>query len=171
MTLDEFEFTLKGLIPAETLKKRREEGTFFLIENGTYRLVTGSEAVSLGEEYEQLLHGESLGEFTLSGQVACQGYARGIAKIILGEEDFGKLKEGEILVTGMTWPEFVPLMKKALAVVTNEGGITSHAAIISRELGKPCIIGTKKATHVLHDGDLIEVRAHHGTVRLIQRGS
>ena len=69
----------------------------------------------------------------------------------------------------MTRPEFVPLMKKAGGIITNEGGITSHAAIISRELGIPCIIGTKIATKVLHDGDLVEVDADNGVVRILER--
>lgn len=79
--------------------------------------------------------------------------------------------EGEILVTGMTRPEYVPLMKKAAAIVTDEGGITCHAAIVSRELKKPCIIGTKIATQVLNDGDLVEVDAERGVVRVLERAS
>jgi len=61
----------------------------------------------------------------------------------------------------------VPAMKKAAAIVTNEGGVTSHAAIVSRELGIPCVIGTKIATEVLHDGDLVEVDANHGKVTIL----
>jgi len=70
-------------------------------------------------------------------------------------------------VTGMTRPEFVPLMKKASAIVTDEGGITSHAAIVSRELGKPCVIGTQVATQILKNGDFVEVDADAGVVRII----
>jgi pyruvate,water dikinase len=68
----------------------------------------------------------------------------------------------------MTRPEFVPLMKKAIAIVTDEGGITCHAAIVSRELKKPCIIGTKVATQVLKDGDMVEVDANSGIVRILK---
>ena len=71
----------------------------------------------------------------------------------------------------MTRPEFVPLMKKALAVVTDEGGITCHAAIVSRELRIPCITGTKNATRILKDGDLIEVDADNGVVKIIKRAN
>jgi len=60
-------------------------------------------------------------------------------------------------------------MKKASAIVTDDGGITCHAAIVSRELGKPCIIGTKIATKVLHDGDLVEVDADNGVVRILEK--
>ncbi|MDD1444202.1 PEP-utilizing enzyme, partial [Dolichospermum sp. ST_sed3] len=66
----------------------------------------------------------------------------------------------------MTRPDFVPLMKKAGAVVTDAGGILSHAAIVSRELNKPCIIGTEVATNILKDGDIVEVDADKGIVRI-----
>ena len=87
--------------------------------------------------------------------------------------DESKLNEnfndGDILVTGMTRPEFVPLMKRSAAIITDEGGITCHAAIISRELGIPCIIGTKVATQVLKDGDMVEVDADKGIVRILKQ--
>ena len=67
----------------------------------------------------------------------------------------------------MTRPEYLPAMKKSLAIVTDEGGITSHAAIVSRELKIPCIIGTKTATQVLKDGDLVQVNANHGQVTVL----
>ena len=78
-----------------------------------------------------------------------------------------QFKEGMILVTPMTAPEYLPIMKKSLAIITNEGGITCHAAIVARELKKPCIIGTKIATQVLKDGDMVEVDADSGTIRKI----
>lgn len=104
----------------------------------------------------------------LLGNVAYQGSARGVVKIILNENDFPKFRTGEILVTSMTRPEFVPLMKKAAAVITDEGGITCHAAIVSRELKIPCIIGTKNATRVLNDGDFVEIDAENGTVTILK---
>ena len=68
----------------------------------------------------------------------------------------------------MTRPEYVPLMKKATAIITDEGGITSHASIVSRELKIPCIVGTKIATKILKDGDLIEINADIGIVRKLK---
>ncbi|MBU1203209.1 hypothetical protein KKH39_04185 [Patescibacteria group bacterium] len=104
------------------------------------------------------------------GQSGSLGYAKGKVKIItnvfLETESF---KKGEILVTGMTRPEYVPLMKKAAAIITDEGGITCHAAIVSRELGKPCIIGTNYATKVLKDGDMVEVDASRGIVKKLSK--
>ncbi len=107
----------------------------------------------------------------IRGNIANKGYAKGEAKIILSASDFSKFGEKDILVTSMTRPEFVPLMKKASAVITDEGGITSHAAILSRELNKPCIIGTKNATNILKDKDLIEVDANKGIIKILEKSN
>lgn len=89
---------------------------------------------------------------------------RGIVKILESHKENDKLKKGEILVVSMTTPDFISAMEKAAAIITDEGGITCHAAIISRELGIPCIIGTKIATKVLKDGDYVEVNANTGII-------
>lgn len=104
----------------------------------------------------------------IKGNIAFQGRARGIAKLIFNPNDFNKFKKGNILVTPMTQVTFMPIISKSAALVTDEGGITCHAAIISRELKIPCIIGTRIATKVLHDGDLVEVDADKGVVRKIK---
>ncbi len=97
-----------------------------------------------------------------------RGIARGKARVILKKKDIALLEDGEVLVTAMTTPDYLPAMKKAAAFVTDEGGITCHAAIVARELRKPCIIGTKVATQVLKNGDLVEVDATNGVVNIIQ---
>ncbi|MEK7203424.1 MAG: PEP-utilizing enzyme, partial [Patescibacteria group bacterium] len=104
----------------------------------------------------------------VKGFSANKGKVSGIVKIILTSKDFKKLKNNEILVTTMTSVDFIPIMEKAAAFITNEGGITSHAAIVAREMNKPCIIGTKIATRVLKDGDLVEVDANNGVVKIIK---
>ena len=104
----------------------------------------------------------------VKGQTGCKGNARGIVRVVTNSAAFNDFKEGEILVAGMTRPEYVPLMEKAAAIVTDEGGITCHAAIISREMNKPCVIGTKTATKVLKDGDMVEVDADAGVVRILK---
>ena len=88
-------------------------------------------------------------------------------QIVLNRDEIPKFKAGNVLVTTMTSPDFVPAMKKAAAIVTDEGGITCHAAIVSRELGIPCVIGTRIATKVLKDGEKVEVDAVKGIVRKI----
>lgn len=107
----------------------------------------------------------------IRGMIACKGVAEGVVRVVYHRGEFSQFQAGEILVTTMTHPEFLPIMKKAAAIVTDEGGITSHAAIVSRELGIPCIIGTKNATKVLKDGDLVEVDANTGIVRKLTHQS
>ncbi|MDO8566192.1 MAG: PEP-utilizing enzyme [Candidatus Moranbacteria bacterium] len=102
------------------------------------------------------------------GTPASSGKVSAKVRIVLGSNDFEKFKRGEVLVTQMTRPAFLPLMKIAAAIVTDEGGLTCHAAIIARELHIPCIVGTKIATQVLKDGDLVEVDAEKGFVRILQ---
>jgi len=105
----------------------------------------------------------------IKGQIACVGKVEGEVKIVHNPSKAKNFRKGNILVTSMTRPEFVPLIKKSSAIITNEGGITSHAAIISRELSIPCIIGTKIATQVLKDGDLIEVDANNGIIKILNK--
>lgn len=101
------------------------------------------------------------------GQIAWHGVARGVARIVKSQNDIARVKRGDILVATMTFPNFVPAMEKAAAFVTDEGGILCHAAIIAREMKKPCIIATKNATKVLHDGDMVEVDADKGIVNIL----
>ncbi len=103
----------------------------------------------------------------IKGTVASKGKVQGIARVILKQHQFHRFQRGEILVTTMTRPEFMPLMLKASGIITDEGGLTSHAAIVSRELKIPCIVGTKKASNILQDGDLVEVDAINGVVKII----
>jgi len=105
---------------------------------------------------------------TIKGTTANKGKIKGIAKIILNREQLNKIQVSEILIAPMTTPFYLPAMKKAAAFVTDEGGVTCHAAIISREMNKPCIIGTKHATSLIKDGDLLEVDANNGIVRILK---
>ncbi|MBU1976038.1 MAG: hypothetical protein KKG59_06565 [Nanoarchaeota archaeon] len=109
----------------------------------------------------------------VKGSIANHGKVTGrVKKIYSFSEDQDKeirdMKKGDILVTGMTRPHLMLALRKCGAIVTDEGGITSHAAIISRELNKPCVIGTKIATKVFNDGDMVEVDADKGIVRKIR---
>jgi phosphoenolpyruvate synthase/pyruvate phosphate dikinase len=103
----------------------------------------------------------------IKGNIANKGKVTAIARIVLSSKDFDKLSRGEILVTTMTSVDFVPVMERAGAFVTNEGGITSHASIVAREMNKPCIIGTHNATQIIKDGDMVEVDANNGIVRIV----
>jgi len=103
----------------------------------------------------------------LAGDCASPGRARGEAQVVNVIADMAKMKVGDILVSIATTPDLVPAIKKASAIVTDVGGITCHAAIISRELGIPCVVGTKIATKVITDGMLLDVDATHGKVDMI----
>lgn len=118
------------------------------------KLEKAATAVSIDRNVTQLI-----------GQTACLGKAIGVARIIMGPKDLHKMQKGDVLVAIATDPDVVPGMKIASAIVTEQGGVTSHAAIVSRELGVPCVIGTKIATKWLKDGDRIEVDATKGIVR------
>ncbi|PIT87320.1 MAG: hypothetical protein COU31_03505 [Candidatus Magasanikbacteria bacterium CG10_big_fil_rev_8_21_14_0_10_40_10] len=101
----------------------------------------------------------------LKGNAANAGLARGKVRLVEPHVANQEFLDGEILVTRMTTPDLMPLIRRAAAIVTDEGGITCHAAIVSRELDVPCIIGAKYATQVFQTGDLIEVNANRGIVR------
>ncbi len=107
-------------------------------------------------------------EAEIKGTIACMGKVSGKVKIIFKPSDLSKMKKGNILVSPMTTPDLVPAIKKAAAIVTDTGGMTSHAAIISREFGIPCIIGTQHATDLLKDNDLIEVDAKKGIIKKLK---
>ncbi|HYC34436.1 MAG TPA: PEP-utilizing enzyme [Candidatus Paceibacterota bacterium] len=104
----------------------------------------------------------------IKGQPAFVGKVRGSVKIVLRKEDISKVGIGDIMVSIMTNVNFLPAIRNALAIVTDEGGITCHAAIIARELKKPCITGTQNATRILKDNDIVEVDATNGMVTLIK---
>jgi len=106
---------------------------------------------------------------TINGNIACKGYAKGKAKVIFELSDLNKVEKGDILVAPMTTPEMIPALKKTSAIVTDEGGITCHAAIVSRELKIPCVIGTVNATKLISDNDLLEVDANKGTIKIITK--
>jgi phosphohistidine swiveling domain-containing protein len=104
----------------------------------------------------------------LKGQVAFPGVVRGKVRKVFGRKDLAVFQEGEIIVSPSTTPDFMPALVKAIGIITDEGGIVSHAAIISRELGIPCVVGTKNATRFLKNGDLVEVDANTGIVRKVK---
>lgn len=103
------------------------------------------------------------------GTIGYKGNVKGIVRIVSGPEDMYEFRDGEILVAIHTNPALLPIMIRCAAIVTDEGGLASHAAIVARELKKPCIIGTKVATQVFKTGDLIQVDAESGIVRKLQK--
>ncbi|MFH0971130.1 MAG: PEP-utilizing enzyme, partial [Candidatus Micrarchaeota archaeon] len=145
------------------LLESRWHAAAFLFEKGKYELAIGDEERML----EAAIHSTE-GILELRGKTAYPGKAIGKAKIVLDARNAPDFKEGDILIAGMTRPEYISLMKKAAAIVTDAGGILCHAAIVARELKKPCVIGTEKATKVFRNGDMIEVDANKGIVKKIK---
>lgn len=148
----------------DILAERRKKSVYIRFPDTQYILV-GKEAeqcIAALKVQLQTEHADSI-----KGNCASRGKAVGIVKVCRGEKELGKVMQGDILVACMTQPEFVPAMKKAAAVITDEGGLTCHAAIITRELHIPCVIGTKVGTQVLKDGMRVEVDADKGIVRIL----
>jgi phosphohistidine swiveling domain-containing protein len=160
---DEIEtMLLMNKLDKEELDKRKKAISVYITKH-KFEIKSGSKALD-GHEIFIKKHIPKIDE--LKGFGASVGKAKGIVRICHGSrEALRKIKKGDILVTGMTTPDYVPAMRKAAAIITDEGGITCHAAIISRELGIPCIVGTKNATSVLKDGDLVEVDAERGIIK------
>ncbi len=154
------------LILSETeLEERCQNYAFRYDENGILFMVGQKNTPAIEQQELGTQKIDAIAE--LRGTTAYQGVASGQARVVITKEEIKKFKTGEILVTPMTTPEFVPAMKKAAAIVTNEGGVLCHAAIMARELKVPCIIGTERATTVFKTGDKIVVDATNGIVKKI----
>ena len=154
---------LRNKVLADELQERVKLCVYYA-ERGYEKVFIGNDAKNIMKDVEKE-YDQKVSE--LRGETACVGYAKGVVKIIIRAKDMVKMNQGDILVSIATDPDIVPAMRKASAIVTEQGGVTSHAAIVSRELGIPCVIGTKIATRVLKDGDMVEVDANKGIVRKV----
>ncbi|MDP2749305.1 MAG: PEP-utilizing enzyme, partial [Nanoarchaeota archaeon] len=157
-----------ALLNGKINRKVLNERTKFCVcynEKNKEEVFVGKKAEALAKSVETKV---VVGITELEGQTGCVGKAQGIVKLIIRPSDMSKMNQGDILVSIATDPDIVPAMKKAAAIVTEQGGVTSHAAIVSREMNIPCLIGTKIATKVFKDGDLVEVDANKGIVRKIR---
>jgi pyruvate,water dikinase len=135
----------------------------FAIENGEIFIVQ-TRAITTSQNKIEASTQKIEGEEVLSGLAASPGIGAGKVKIVKEMSDLNKVNEGDVLVTKMTNPDMVVTMQKASAIVTDEGGLTAHAAIVSREMGIPCIVGTQDATTKLKEGEIITVDGFHGKV-------
>jgi phosphoenolpyruvate synthase/pyruvate phosphate dikinase/DNA-binding transcriptional ArsR family regulator len=156
----------QGTINKAEIKKRVKFSLYYTAKD-TEIYYSGEVVRNIVKKYIQKQ--ETLDISELNGQCGCRGQAQGRVKIINITSDMTKMKMGDILVSISTQPDLVPAMKKAAAFITDQGGVTSHAAIVAREMHKPCVISTKIATKVLHDGDLVSVDADKGIVKIIKR--
>ena len=164
-------FQKKKRLPFDIINERRNHLVQVIEQPRIETMFAGDEAKDIINAFKKRKYEVDTSESKeIKGIVASygtKGNITGKVRIVLNPEK-AKFNEGEILVASMTRPEYVPLMKKATAIITDEGGITSHASIVSRELKIPCIVGTKIATKILKDGDLIEINADIGIVRKLK---
>ncbi len=137
-----------------------EGGEIFIVQ--TRAVTTFKPAAEACADDKEICEEEA--RILLKGETASRGIASGPVRIVRSKEELGKVQKGDVLVARMTMPDYVPAMQRAAAIVTDEGGMTSHAAIVSREMGIPCIVGTEHATESLKDGQTITVHASRGIV-------
>ena len=169
MRLVEFETLIRyGSMPDTSVLEQRKQK--YILYHDT--VITGLSFDLFLRDHEYMHEKPVTGNnmLTIQGVVASKGtIITGQVQVILNDDEVKHFTAGNILVTTMTSPYYVPAMKQAKVIITDEGGITCHAAIVSRELGVPCVIGTKIATRVLKDGDIVEVDATSGVVKKLNR--
>lgn len=167
---------LKDLFPEEMLSllnnEKLDEKSIQERVNNFLVMITPDKCITLtGKEAEDFekryLTFDNSDKKEFKGRVACSGFTKGKAKIVLGTADFHKFNKGDIIIATNTSPDFVPIMKKASAIIAEEGGITAHVSVVSRELGIPCIVGIQNVTKIFKDNDSLEVDANKGIVRRI----
>jgi pyruvate,water dikinase len=164
------------IVGLATLAKKMEKHYFFpqdmewAIEKGKLYIVQTRPVTTTGTKQTNVakIADSAKKELLMNGDAASPGVASGTVRIIHGPSEIGKILKGDILVAQMTNPDFVPAMKRAVAIITDRGGRTSHAAIVSRELGIPAVVGAKDATKLLKDGQMVTV---NGTTGEIYKGA
>ncbi|NTV41331.1 MAG: hypothetical protein HGA61_03610 [Candidatus Moranbacteria bacterium] len=165
-TLDQWDKYLeKGTLPSKNEAAAQYEKMFLYVNNGVLQYI------DLPKEQKKIE--DALLDFLetkqeIQGQIAYKGKVMGKVRIVLDPARVTDFKDGDVLVTGMTRPEYFAMVQKSVAFITDAGGVLSHAAITARELQKPCIIGTNVATKVLKDGDLVEVDADNGIIKILK---
>lgn len=167
------QFLLTGYCDQEELEERNQ---FFIVgmKDGRVYLQSGAEAKEYAKKLYPMLQDSGDEEKELKGQIAQKGLVRGQAYVLHWDagdivKEMDDMPSGSVLIAGQTRPQLMMAIRRSAAIVTDEGGITSHAAIVSRELRIPCVIGTKTATKLIKTGDTVEVDANNGIVRILER--
>ena len=161
-------------VPIKIIKERQHSYVLYCVNSEIIVLDNEQKKIVIENFKESSV--DKITEF--KGIIASKGIVRGKVRVIIANyqnnyRDFqskvNAMQKGEILVTETTSPEFVPAMKKAAGIITNQGGLGSHAAIVSREFRIPCIVGTSRATEILKTGDSIELDAINNKITLLTR--
>ena len=157
---------LSGILPTREVIEQRKKGfVYFMGELHVPESILGFVQSRGVEIMEAAVEQTEM----LKGQSASAGVVTGTVRVLFEKGQMDKVQKGDIMVAAMTTPDFMPAIRLAAALVTDEGGITCHAAITAREFGLPAVIGTKVATKILHDGDVVEVDATKGIVTVLSR--
>ncbi|MFA4818872.1 MAG: PEP-utilizing enzyme [Patescibacteria group bacterium] len=168
VSIPEMYGALKGEpLPSKEEMKKRFTNYAMIVKNAKTTMIVDPKKI---KQLERKYYVNVKSADQVVGRMACiGGIIKGRAKVCLDKSEIGKVKRGDILVAQFTTPDFVPAMEKAAAIVADQGGLSSHAAIVSRELGVPCVIATDNGTRVIKDNDLLEVDARNGIVKIIKR--
>lgn len=172
LSYDEIIDGLKNKSICKKLKKlvqERSRGWAILMWQGKITTIAGGRKIIQAMEQYRIVPPTQVTESVLSGNTACRGKVIGKVKIIYKLSEITKVQSGDILVTKMTTPDYMIAIHKCVGIITDEGGITCHAAIISREFNIPCLIATHNATKFLKDNDVVELDATNGVVRIVEK--
>lgn len=161
-------FLEKGKLLSRKEVDNRKEAWAVISIGGKQKVISGIKEIIEAMERFRIVSPTPGSQRVLKGRVACRGVVTGRVKIVRKLSELGKVEEGDVLVAKMTTPDYMMAISKAAAIVTDEGGVTCHAAIVSREYNIPCVVGTKNATSALKDNDIVEVDAEEGAIRVAE---
>jgi len=161
-------FSFKKVKRLSQISKQRRKRVVFYRERGQ-KLFISSDSKIVQKYYHWLIKTPNIFK-SLQGTIASAGQkVKGLVKTCLSVNDIWKVKKGNVLVASNTTPDYLPAIKKACAILTEKGGLTTHAAIVSRELRIPCLVGIPNVAEILKDGDLVEVDANKGIIKILKR--
>ena len=160
---DEISQIFDESLPTEELDVRYKD-CLLIWRDSTWDIITNS------VEIEKIILDDTQieEEHELRGIGVSLGTATGVVRVLKSVQELSKVKKGDIIVAVMTRPDYVPAMEKAAAFITDEGGLTCHAAVVAREFDVPCIVGCRTASKIFKDGDIVKVDANHGWVRKVE---
>jgi phosphoenolpyruvate synthase/pyruvate phosphate dikinase len=169
LTVPEIKEALRGKeVSKDVIESRKEEYIVYLVEDET-SVLQGEKADKYISDVDEESSEDWEEQAKIEGTVAQRGQVESEVRLVFEDADIEKVEEGDILVSPMTTPDMMVGIMDAEGIITDEGGMASHAAIVSRELGIPCVIGTETATSILQDGDKVRLDAENGVIEVIEK--
>lgn len=164
LLIDEVELLLQSKTLDQASIDERTKHYVLLSWEGNMQILQGDDSAIFSDKF---LNFEKNTEEVINGRTACKGQVKGRAKVVMDSNDFHKVEKGDVLVVMNTSPDYVPILGSVAAILAEEGGITAHVSVISREMKIPAIVGIQGVTKRIKDGDMVEVDADKGVVRII----